>query len=722
MHRDQTRKAFVKRAVLLTTAAIAIDLLFTATATAQFDTIINVPPNIAPISIGSNTQLNLFPGGQIGANFVAGSANGSSVDVEVNIAGGAVGSFFDAYNGSTINISGGSVNNSFEAFGGSTVNISGGSVGLFFDAENGSVVNIFGGIVGQAFDAFNGSMVTISGGAFHNDFNAHSGSLVHILGNDFRLNGVPIPGLDMIDNSVGLNVSPGYILTGVLTDGTPFAFTGLTSDSFADGTLTLTAANVPAAPPGVFFASTDAPPRGVREGQTLVVDSGAILKDDYRAAHGSILEVQPGGNVGSNLQAVAVDINITGGTIGNGFEALFGSQVTVSGGALHGNFGVRTSSTLRIIGNEFRLNGVPINGLDTIGNTVPLNIPANAILTGVLADGMSFTLTPVDLDRIDDGTLTLEAAELPAATTDVFFASTGAPPLGIRAGQTLVVDHSLDANYNVAPGSVIEIREGAYVGVNLQVVGAVANVTGGTITEGFDAAAGAVVNLSGGSLGNNIKAWGGSIVNFAGGSASNFSRAFDGSVVNISGGSWENNTFFLEAGSLANFYGQEFHLNGEVIDGLAFDESYVLTDRDGVLTGLLADGSPFSFSLTQVSGRGSRPHEGTITLNLIAEMLRGDFNHDGQVNAADYTVWRNTLGTSVTPGSGADANFDGRIDRGDYHLWKTNFGNTADGSSAGENIPEPTSLALATLGTIAFLTRRPRTHRRRFGCRAPPHT
>ncbi len=52
-----------------------------------------------------------------------------------------------------------------------------------------------------------------------------------------------------------------------------------------------------------------------------------------------------------------------------------------------------------------------------------------------------------------------------------------------------------------------------------------------------------------------------------------------------------------------------------------------------------------------------------------------DFNNDGRVDAADYTVWRNTLGQSgLTPFSGADGDGDGAITQADYSVWKSHFG------------------------------------------------
>jgi ELWxxDGT repeat protein len=65
----------------------------------------------------------------------------------------------------------------------------------------------------------------------------------------------------------------------------------------------------------------------------------------------------------------------------------------------------------------------------------------------------------------------------------------------------------------------------------------------------------------------------------------------------------------------------------------------------------------------------------------------GDFNGDSQVDAADYCVWRDTLGQSVSLFTGADANGDGTVTIADYDIWKSHFGQTlsppATGGGAG---------------------------------------
>ena len=101
---------------------------------------------------------------------------------------------------------------------------------------------------------------------------------------------------------------------------------------------------------------------------------------------------------------------------------------------------------------------------------------------------------------------------------------------------------------------------------------------------------------------------------------------------------------------------------------------------------------------------------GGITLSLNVQIaLPGDYNQDGTVDAADYTVWRDSLGQQVVRGSFADGDGDGVIGQGDYDVWRTNFGAMA-ASSAAFAVPEPSSLALLMVGCLAVGLRR--EHRR----------
>ena len=83
--------------------------------------------------------------------------------------------------------------------------------------------------------------------------------------------------------------------------------------------------------------------------------------------------------------------------------------------------------------------------------------------------------------------------------------------------------------------------------------------------------------------------------------------------------------------------------------------------------------------------------------------LVGDYNDDGTVNAADYTLWRDTFSRFNTDLT-ADGNGNGAIDTGDYALWVSHFGETNLATST--SVPEPTALLLLSLGGVAAATLR----------------
>ena len=78
--------------------------------------------------------------------------------------------------------------------------------------------------------------------------------------------------------------------------------------------------------------------------------------------------------------------------------------------------------------------------------------------------------------------------------------------------------------------------------------------------------------------------------------------------------------------------------------------------------------------------------------------LSGDFNGDGVVDAADYTVWRDNLGgDEATLGGVGDGS--GTVDQGDYDLWAANFGSAAATASS---VPEPATALLGVIGLLAL--------------------
>lgn len=138
------------------------------------------------------------------------------------------------------------------------------------------------------------------------------------------------------------------------------------------------------------------------------------------------------------------------------------------------------------------------------------------------------------------------------------------------------------------------------------------------------------------------------------------------------------------AGNVGNFAGQNKMVDVSLSQTFTFGPSAV--------------GRTYTFkggSLFQVGSSNNLE-----TLGVVTPL--GDYNLDTVVNAADYTVWRNTLGImddSVDPPEDMRANGDNTnglnvIDQADYAYWKERFGNSGHGP-----IPSPTQ----TTFELAFL-------------------
>jgi hypothetical protein len=134
------------------------------------------------------------------------------------------------------------------------------------------------------------------------------------------------------------------------------------------------------------------------------------------------------------------------------------------------------------------------------------------------------------------------------------------------------------------------------------------------------------------------------------------------------------------------------------IDGSSLSADGIRYSTAGAgITTTAVSGLGNSFTVSGMPGR-------TNYLFLIPRRLPGDFNDDGRVDAADYTVWRRSLGENFANGSGADADGNGQINDADYSIWRANFGNSESGlggSHSSTAIPEP---GLWMLLAVAFIT------------------
>jgi T5SS/PEP-CTERM-associated repeat protein len=136
----------------------------------------------------------------------------------------------------------------------------------------------------------------------------------------------------------------------------------------------------------------------------------------------------------------------------------------------------------------------------------------------------------------------------------------------------------------------------------------------------------------------------------------------------------------LDAITLVNTFGNA--ANGQRLDTADDDGSFVVNYNSGL---------------------------GTVTLSNFA--LTADYNGDGSVNAADYTVWRNSLNQSG-PNLPADGNRDGMITRFDFDFWKARYGQaigSGAGTSLGGQVPEPAAFVLFAAGLVCVAIGRRRS-------------
>jgi hypothetical protein len=90
---------------------------------------------------------------------------------------------------------------------------------------------------------------------------------------------------------------------------------------------------------------------------------------------------------------------------------------------------------------------------------------------------------------------------------------------------------------------------------------------------------------------------------------------------------------------------------------------------------------------------------GTISVGGVI----GDYNHDGAVEAADYTLWRDSLGS--TNNLAADGNAGGMIGARDCDAWNAHFGQSAParGASASTTAPELAAVWMLLIGLAGFI-------------------
>ena len=380
----------------------------------HFDTAVDSIPS----GLRNGQSLSIQPGAEVPANFTA--LPGSTV----SIFGGEIGHGFEAA-GASIIMTAGHIGELSTIYDGTILQMSGGVIGSNFEVATGGRLEVSGGTVEPVFVAHPESEVLFSGGKYTGWLTAESGSSFTIAGGDFRLDGTPIAALSAPGNQQQLNLPEFGVLSGTLSDGTPFAF-GNANQLFAPGTLTLKSTDIPAAGPSIVRVPSDPVPNGLRSGQTLLLSDGGDLGDHFTANWSSIVRMS-GGRIGHRFQTVGSFVNVTGGEI-ESINALYGSLVNIDGGTINYSASVGRGAILNVFnggiaGTVYVTDGGRVNITGgNLGRYIYVRANSSLDIQGGIVGG--------DISLSQGGTLTLQGGE----THGEIHATTGSR-LNIRGGR-----------------------------------------------------------------------------------------------------------------------------------------------------------------------------------------------------------------------------------------------------------------------------------------------
>ena len=242
----------------------------------------------------------------------------------------------------------------------------------------------------------------------------------------------------------------------------------------------------------------------------------------------------------------------------------------------------------------------------------------------------------------------------------------------------------------------------------ISVYGAVAEFYGISVTGSINAYPGSTVYLHGGSVNWTLDTEGGTI------------HIMDGASVRQSESGWGNGQIFLHDGTVENLInsaGRPMHIYGGTIS------DYLMADRDvlvycqpdyglsssggeygaGWMSGQWEDDSSFYFDLRNWPEAGINNTYGRIIPTAIPEpiILLGDLDGDGLVGQMDLDAVLMDWGNSPPVLSYTDPSGDGLVSQDDLDFVLSDWGR----SVPPDQIPEPATLSLLTLGGLALMRR-----------------
>ncbi len=403
-------------------------------------------------------------------------------------------------------------------------------------------------------------------------------------------------------------------------------------------------------PPGII----NAPPTSIGDNESIgsnttlnVFDGGSVGHTFNAGLHGE---------VNSN-----VVVNLMGGAIEWGLNAIEGSEINISGGT------ARQVSTS--YGALVNVNGGRVRQLDAYEGSAVVGGGVVDVL-GVWSGGSDITIA--------------------GGTVGELIAPIGSSPLGgadiTMTGGTLGADSYISGGFTRMTVVDGEIGSRFRFGTDTSTT-----VSGGLIGPDAYVAPNGYIRMHGGSVGTGLTVDG-------------YFDVISGSVepgMTVYGGLRAYGGEFGGAITLmprSNVYieGYEFSVNGSPLDV----GTHTIAERSGTLSGVLRDGSQFSLSLSDSDPLSPDGYVAADARVRVSRVLAGDFNFDGSVDAGDYETWKSRYGDTVSVFTWGDGNGDGVVDAADYTVWRDNF--------LGEplSVPEPAGLILGAPALLQFARRR----------------
>lgn len=178
-------------------------------------------------------------------------------------------------------------------------------------------------------------------------------------------------------------------------------------------------------------------------------------------------------------------------------------------------------------------------------------------------------------------------------------------------------------------------------------------------------------------------------------------------------GSFAEDFEYVEGSGTLNQFNMAFVNTPEYPDGTwayftTFDANGSGTAIDGDVAFPFTVGPSFFGEVDPLMTQGNTqlvvPDTVSFFYNFSAPETTGDFNQDGVVNAADYTVWRDSFGS--TANLEADANGDGIVSSPDDDIWRNNYGLEPGNADSLAVVPEPSTGLLLAICALTILTLR----------------